>query len=180
MSNINRKILIFIFALVLIILFAWGFTSANEGIKIALIGLGGALIGGAISAVAQFINRRIEMEKWKKEKKIEILLNKRNDIKELCDKYESNALESSSFEDALGMLTKTFNQILIDSPIFPDEVNDEFLEIMKEINAIIEENEDDNGELKEKIQETNSRIARNIKKCINIIDRQIEKEINEI
>jgi len=179
MNNVAKKFLILFFVIIFIILFIWGFINAKEEIRIALIGLGGALIGGAISATTQFIDRRIEMEKWKKEKRIEILLNKRNDIKELCDKYESNALESSSLESALDMLTKTINQILIDSPIFPDEANDKFLEIMKEINTIIEENEDDNSELKEKIQETNSRIALNIKKCINIIDKQIEKEISE-
>ena len=71
------------------------------------------------------------MQKWKKEKKIEFLLNKRNAMKEAYCNHKNKLFEKSSD-------LEISDEFLVDSFVFPREFQDDILRIFKEVQQSIE------------------------------------------
>ncbi len=128
----------------------------------SLIGLLGALVGGAIGIITQIVNSSFEDKRWKKEKTIEVLRIKKEKLEEKyhkCTEDLYNSLKTNRYEDSVF-------DVLVES--FPKNVCDAYKNVIDNTTGEIEERRHLIG-----------RFIMQTKDHLNIIEKQIMDEINK-
>jgi len=130
--------------------------------KDAIIGLAGVIIGGIIGTMGQIILSRFDYKKWKKEKTIKQLENKKEELKKEYEKYEQELIEG------IGKDVLDSGMIFSFQFLFPKNVSKAFEKMMNEKNRT------------PKIRTFHLwNIQSEMKKSLTKIDEKIEKEINK-
>ncbi len=126
----------------------------------------GVLIGGAIASVVPIISLFLNISKWKREKRIDFLYNKRKQYSDLFSSLMDEMIrnEVKQFNYSMDLLTSFIHLV-------PKEVSDSFSYFFEKYHTVKEEDK------RRFFKDNYMKIWNSMKKELAEIDKKIEKEI---